>query len=179
MSWFVGRRQRDVDMLSQLQSSINLLSKENKEILAENVQLRKENAGLRVSQEELIAEVAHLGKEVERLRKIINTLNKQLNRDETSQRGCSVSVARGSSTRGDGLRNDKNCGEAERGDRGERVGRGARTGARGALVGGQCDGGFDGAVDTDREPAGECAGGDPGAGCGGEGECECEREEPG
>ena len=53
-TWLVGRREHNNDMLSKLQASINMLSEENRKILAENVQLRKENAGLQANQEEIL-----------------------------------------------------------------------------------------------------------------------------
>lgn len=171
VSWFAGRRQRNVDMLQQLQSSINLLSEENKKILAENVQLRKENAGLRVSQEELITEVAHLGKEIERLRKIINTLNRQLNRDETNQRtNNAVLIARGDYTRSDSVRDGKNRRE-KRGGRGDRRENGVDLR--------QCESGGDSApLGADGGSAGERADGDEGACCGGVVDREGESGEP-
>ncbi len=70
-SWVFGKRKRDNDMLSQLQASINMLSEENKKILAENVQLRKENAGLKANQEELKHLLIQLAKEVDKLKGII------------------------------------------------------------------------------------------------------------
>lgn len=70
-SWIFGKRKRDNDMLTQLQASINLLSEENKKILAENVQLRKENAGLKANQEELKHLLIKLAREVDKLKGII------------------------------------------------------------------------------------------------------------
>lgn len=81
VTWFVGRRKRDIDMLEQLQSSINLLSEENRKILEENVQLRRENADLKSNQEEMLLRLARLTKEVERLRKVIS---KKTSGDEKS-----------------------------------------------------------------------------------------------
>lgn len=78
-TWLVGRREHNNDMLSKLQASINLLSEENRKILAENVQLRRENADLKANQEEMIQKLSRLTKEVERLRKVIN---KQTGNDE-------------------------------------------------------------------------------------------------
>ncbi len=71
VTWFVSRRKQDNDMLSQLQSSINMLSTENRKILDENIILRKENAELKVNQEETNMRIAQLVKEVERLRKLL------------------------------------------------------------------------------------------------------------
>ena len=46
-TWLITRRKQNNDFLSELQSSINLLSSENKKILAENIQLRRENVDLK------------------------------------------------------------------------------------------------------------------------------------
>lgn len=81
VTWVVNRNRQNNDMLKELQSSINMLSEENRKMLQENVQLRKENAGLKVNQEEMILQMARLTKEVERLRKVIN---KQTIKDEKS-----------------------------------------------------------------------------------------------
>lgn len=75
-AWFAGRRERNNDMLAKLQASINLLSDENRKILAENVQLRRENATLQAKQEELLQSQAALLREVDRLRMEISKLTK-------------------------------------------------------------------------------------------------------
>ncbi len=66
-TWLVGRREHNNDMLSKLQASINMLSEENRKILAENVQLRKENAGLQANQEEILQKQRALLREVDLL----------------------------------------------------------------------------------------------------------------
>ncbi|OUN76454.1 hypothetical protein B5G09_10240 [Alistipes sp. An54] len=71
VTWFVSRRKQNNDFLRELQSSINLLSGENKKILEENIQLRRENIDLKVNQEEMLMRIDRLTKEVERLRKAI------------------------------------------------------------------------------------------------------------
>ncbi len=78
-TWLTGRRKRNNDMLSQLQSSINMLSGENRKILDENVQLRVENAQLKANQEEMLQKLTLLTKEVERLRKVINKKTNEKN----------------------------------------------------------------------------------------------------
>jgi hypothetical protein len=80
-TWLVSRKKQDNDMLKELQSSINMLSQENRKILDENIQLRKENAAMSVRQEEMLLQMEQLTKEVERLRKVIN---KKQNKDEKS-----------------------------------------------------------------------------------------------
>lgn len=49
-SYLIGRRKRDNDFLQQLQSSIDLLSRENKELLVEIVEVKRKNAELESSQ---------------------------------------------------------------------------------------------------------------------------------
>lgn len=77
-TWLVGRREHNNDMLSKLQASINMLSEENRKILAENVQLRKENAGLQANQEEILQKQRALLREVDLLRGEIIKLTKTL-----------------------------------------------------------------------------------------------------
>ena len=72
VTWVAGRRKRNNDMLSQLQSSINMLSSENRKILDENINLRVENAELKANQEAMLLKLTNLTKEIERLRKLIN-----------------------------------------------------------------------------------------------------------
>ena len=67
-TWIFSRRK-------ELQSSINLLSGENKKILEENIQLRRENIDLKANQEEMLVRIDRLTKEVERLRKTIGKRN--------------------------------------------------------------------------------------------------------
>ena len=69
VTWFVSRRKRNNDFLSEMQASINLLSTENKEILGENVHLRRENAELKANQQEMIEKLNKLTREVENLRR--------------------------------------------------------------------------------------------------------------
>ena len=85
-TWLVGRREHNNDMLSKLQASINMLSEENRKILAENVQLRRENAHLQANQEVILQKQHALLEEVERLRtEIINLTRK--NNETFYQRG--------------------------------------------------------------------------------------------
>ena len=70
-TWIFSRRKQNNDFLKELQSSINLLSGENKKILEENIQLRRENIDLKANQEEMLVRIDRLTKEVERLRKTI------------------------------------------------------------------------------------------------------------
>ena len=52
--WWVGRRRRQNDFLCQLQSSIDLLSSKNKELMKELVATRDEVMALRKSNDELL-----------------------------------------------------------------------------------------------------------------------------
>ena len=70
-TWIFSHRKQNNDFLKELQSSINLLSGENKKILEENIQLRRENVDLKANQEEMLVRIDRLTKEVERLRKTI------------------------------------------------------------------------------------------------------------
>ena len=65
-TWIFSRRKQNNDFLKELQSSINLLSGENKKILEENIQLRRENIDLKANQEEMLVRIDRLTKEVER-----------------------------------------------------------------------------------------------------------------
>lgn len=100
-TWLVGRREHNNDMLSKLQASINLLSEENRKILAENVQLRRENANLQANQEEILQKQRALLKEVERLRTEISKLTNNKNYETINQRGNPYAdSSRGASSRG-------------------------------------------------------------------------------
>lgn len=65
--WLTGRRKQRNDFLSELQSSIDLLAKENAELVErvvcmnkEIIELRKENAQLRAEVEELNARLSNV-----------------------------------------------------------------------------------------------------------------------
>jgi len=73
--FIAGRRKRDNDFLSELQSSIDMLSAKNREQIDEIIKLREqvvkvreENLELSKSQEKLIRENTELRAEVNRLR---------------------------------------------------------------------------------------------------------------
>lgn len=109
-TWLVGRREHNNDMLSKLQASINMLSDENRKILAENIQLRRENANLQANQEEILQKQRALLKEVEHLRTEISKLTSKKNNETINQRGnpyadssrgASYSGMRGTETHGE------------------------------------------------------------------------------
>ncbi len=75
IGWLVGTRKRNNDFLQDLQSSIDLLSSENKKLLeditavnTEIVAVRKENEELKAAVEKLCAENALLKDEVKQLK---------------------------------------------------------------------------------------------------------------
>lgn len=83
-SYFVGRRKRDNDFLQQLQSSIDLLSKENKELLAEIVEVKRKNAELEsmqvrvtIRQNEIVEENAQLKKKIASLETTLKAIKKK------------------------------------------------------------------------------------------------------
>ena len=80
VGWFIGRRKQRNDFLSELQASINLLSEENKKLMAEVIELRKENAKLICNQESLKLEVEKLRNENEICRKHFELINKAFNK---------------------------------------------------------------------------------------------------
>ena len=75
VGWLVGSRKRKNDFLKDLQASIDLLSSENRKLLAditaensEIVAVRKENAELKASVDRLCTENSQLKVEVRQLR---------------------------------------------------------------------------------------------------------------
>ncbi len=75
IGWLVGTRKRNNDFLQDLQSSIDLLSSENKKLLeditsvnTEIVAVRKENEELKAAVEKLCNENALLKEEVKQLK---------------------------------------------------------------------------------------------------------------
>lgn len=99
-TWLAGRREHNNDMLSKLQASINLLSEENRKILAENIQLRCENANLQANQEEILQKQRALLKEVERLRTEILKLTNKKNETINQRGNPHTDYSRGTSPRG-------------------------------------------------------------------------------
>lgn len=75
IGWSFGKRKRKNDFLKDLQASIDLLSSENRKLLAditavnsEIVAIRKENEELKASVDRLCAENSQLKEEVRQLR---------------------------------------------------------------------------------------------------------------
>jgi polyhydroxyalkanoate synthesis regulator phasin len=69
IGWLAGRRKQKNDFLSELQSSIDLLSEKNRRQMEEVLQLREENLMIR-------GEIAKLREENRTLRSEIKALNK-------------------------------------------------------------------------------------------------------
>lgn len=76
--WLAGARKRRNDFLHEMQQSIDLLSSENKELLAEMVVLRKENAFLQANQDKMQIEISKLREENGALRIEVEELNNRL-----------------------------------------------------------------------------------------------------
>ncbi len=76
VTWLVGRRKRQNDLLSQMQLSIDLLCEKYNLVLQENVFLRQEKADWQVLQEELNIKIDKLTREVSTLRKNITKTTK-------------------------------------------------------------------------------------------------------
>ena len=75
VGWFAGSRKRKNDFLQDLQASIDLLSSENKKLLAditsvnaEIVAVRKENEELKASVDKLCSENSQLKEEIRQLK---------------------------------------------------------------------------------------------------------------
>ena len=86
VGWLAGSRKRRNDFLKDLQSSIDLLSSENRRLLAditavnaEIVAVRKENEELKASVDRLCAENAQLQDEIRLLREQVSEKTKQVN----------------------------------------------------------------------------------------------------
>ena len=78
VGWLAGLQKRKNDFLNEMQKSIDLLSKENSELLSELVLLRKENAFLVSNQEKMRLEISQLRKENGELRMEVEELNSRL-----------------------------------------------------------------------------------------------------
>lgn len=84
--WLVGRRKRQNDFITDLQSSINLLAEKNRELLNEVISLRQQNAELLSNQAEMKKEMAALRKENAGLRKEVEELSEKLSNVKTITR---------------------------------------------------------------------------------------------
>ena len=76
--WIAGSRKRNNNFLQDLQSSINLLSAENKKLLADLTSVNKEIVNVRKENEELKASIDRLCTENEQLKDEIRQLKEKL-----------------------------------------------------------------------------------------------------
>ncbi|WP_018359336.1 hypothetical protein [Porphyromonas levii] len=75
IAWLAGRKKANNDFLADLQSSIDLLSERNKDLLAEVVELRVENSTLQANQETLMQQLDALKEESEAMRELLKSMN--------------------------------------------------------------------------------------------------------
>lgn len=68
VGWIVGTRKRKNDFLHEMQSSIDMLSSKNKELLEELVNMREENAKLHGEIDLITTELTSLREEIKGLR---------------------------------------------------------------------------------------------------------------
>lgn len=78
VGWWVGKRKRNNDFLTDLQGSVNMLAEENAKLLKELVDVRKDNVILMSNQEQMKIEIEALRKENAALRKEIGELGYRL-----------------------------------------------------------------------------------------------------
>lgn len=76
--WIAGSRKRNNNFLQDLQASINLLSAENKKLLADLTSVNKEIVNVRKENEELKASIDRLCTENEQLKDEIRQLKEKL-----------------------------------------------------------------------------------------------------
>jgi len=78
VTWFVARKKRNNDFLSDLQSSIDLLSEKYNAALQEIVIVKEQNSTLIITQKEMKLQIAELKRENGVLKGTIDELNKRL-----------------------------------------------------------------------------------------------------
>ena len=76
--WFVGTKKRNNDFISQLQSSIDLLSEKYTATLNKLIEVEKQNADLIIGQNKMIGEMKELQLENGKLQKQVTDLTEQL-----------------------------------------------------------------------------------------------------
>ena len=76
--WFVGRRKRNNDFISDLQNSIDLLTSKYTATLNELVTVKEQNAKLLIGQNEMAAELKAVREENSALKKEVEELTTQL-----------------------------------------------------------------------------------------------------
>ncbi len=107
-SWFVSKRKRNNDFISELQESINKLTtsytetlntlvdvqRQNSKLLINQDRLENQNAALLKNQEDLIKEIEKLRRENKSLIAKINELNKMLKHEKYNSTGCTDSICK-------------------------------------------------------------------------------------
>ena len=78
VGWIAGTRKRNNSFLQNLQDSINLLTSENKKLLADLTSVNKEILNVRKENEELKASIDHLCTENAQLKDEIRQLKEKL-----------------------------------------------------------------------------------------------------
>ena len=76
--WLFGKRKRKNDFISQLQSSIDLLTTKYTETLKELILIKGQNANLLIGQDEMAIEIQTLRKENAALKLEVEELTKKL-----------------------------------------------------------------------------------------------------
>ena len=82
VGWIVGSRKRRNDFLKDLQASIDLLSSENRKLLADITSVNSEIVAVRKENEELKASVDRLCTENSQLKDEVRQLREQIKRQE-------------------------------------------------------------------------------------------------
>lgn len=82
IGWLVGSRKRKNDFLKDLQASIDLLSSENRKLLADITSVNSEIVAVRKENEELKASVDRLCKENSQLKDEVRQLREQIKRQK-------------------------------------------------------------------------------------------------
>lgn len=86
VGYFVGKKKRDNDFLSELQHSIDLLSEKNAQLIRETISLNETVVALRKENAELKNEVSLLREENKALTADVSSLREQLNGIKTITR---------------------------------------------------------------------------------------------
>ena len=82
VGWIVGSRKRRNDFLKDLQASIDLLSSENRKLLADITSVNSEIVAVRKENEELKASVDRLCTENSQLKNEVRQLREQIKRQK-------------------------------------------------------------------------------------------------
>jgi len=78
VGWFIGKRKRNNDFISELQASIDLLSEKYTETLKELISVKKQNAELMINQNSMALDMKELRTENAGLKREIEDLTTKL-----------------------------------------------------------------------------------------------------